>query len=65
MIISNPQEFLSNCYTHFNLGITEINHAERVEKIITGICLNMAPKNFEEVWQCLGTILTQNIFPEF
>ncbi len=55
---------------HFNFNLDMINHADRVEKkIIIVICLKMAPKklmlNFEDVWQCLSTILTQNIFPEF
>ncbi len=51
MVIWNPEEFFRNCYVHFNLGFTVINHADRVLKIITGICLKMALKmlNFEEV----------------
>ncbi len=45
---------------------TVINNADRVEKIITGIYLKMAPKNVQ-FWGSLAmlTILTQNIFPEF
>ncbi len=39
------KSFSNNCYVHFNLCITVINHADRVEKIITGMCLKMAPKN--------------------